>query len=59
MIAKKPEHRFQTPADVVEALREFVTPVPSLPDTARMPKKSARSFRLGLCPALQQFGCNH
>ena len=51
MIAKKPEHRYQTPADVIAALAEFVIPATSLPDTARMPKKSARSFRLGLCPA--------
>ena len=51
MMAKKPENRFQTPADVVAALNEFVVPPPSLPDTARMPKMSARSFQLGLCPA--------
>ncbi|MFO0822229.1 MAG: protein kinase [Gemmataceae bacterium] len=50
MIAKKPENRFQAPAEVAEALREFAVPPPAAPDTARMPKNSARSFRLGLCP---------
>ncbi|MBA4190099.1 MAG: hypothetical protein C0467_19105 [Planctomycetaceae bacterium] len=51
MMAKKPENRIQTPGEVAEALREFAVPAPGLPDTARMPKVSARSFRLGLCPA--------
>ncbi len=50
MIKKKPEDRFQTPAEVVTALAPWtVEPIP-LPSDDEMPKTRATSYRLGLCP---------
>jgi serine/threonine protein kinase len=49
MMAKKPEDRFATPREVVDALTPFTVPPPDLPDQSVMPKIAARSFRLGLC----------
>ncbi len=51
MMEKKPQDRFQSPAEVVSALEEFVTPPPGAPDSKSMPKLAASSFRLGLCLA--------
>jgi len=51
MMEKKPQDRFQTPAEVAAALAGFATPNPGPPDTKSMPKLAAYSFRLGLCPS--------
>ncbi|MCE9567268.1 MAG: phosphate ABC transporter substrate-binding protein PstS [Planctomycetes bacterium] len=50
MMEKKPQDRYQTPAEVAAALVEFSKPTPAPPDTKSMPKLAANSFRLGLCP---------
>ena len=50
MMEKKPQNRYQTPAEVAAALAEFAAPRPGPPDTKSMPKLAANSFRLGLCP---------
>lgn len=49
MTAKAPAHRFQTPAEVVAALRPFISGV-SAPAPEEMPKFRASAFLLGLSP---------
>ncbi|MBA4188642.1 MAG: phosphate ABC transporter substrate-binding protein PstS [Planctomycetaceae bacterium] len=51
MLEKKPEDRFQTPAEVAQALTQFAVVPPGPPSSKSMPKITANSYRLGLCPA--------
>lgn len=50
MTMKKPEERYQTPAEVVEALAPWVAEPISPPTDEEMPKTRASAYRLGLCP---------
>jgi len=51
LIAKEPGERYQTPADVVEALAESVTELVEPPPAHEMPEHPAAFYRLGLIPA--------
>src|SRR3954469_2562583 len=50
MMAKEPGERYQTPADVVEALRPLVTEPVGPPPAAEMPEYPAAFYQLGLSP---------
>ena len=50
MIRKKPEDRYQTPADVVAALAPFTAEPVDRPKDEEMPRTRATAYRLGLCP---------
>ncbi|WP_010584199.1 phosphate ABC transporter substrate-binding protein PstS [Schlesneria paludicola] len=54
MTMKKPEERYQTPAEVVAALAPWVTEPISPPTDEEMPKTRASAYRLGLCPPPDQ-----
>jgi phosphate ABC transporter phosphate-binding protein len=53
MIKKNPADRFQTPAELVEALKPFTGHAIPLPSAEEMPRVSPSTFRLGLCTAMQ------
>ena len=50
MVKKNPAERFQTPAEVAEALAPWATEKLPPPPAHEMPKVTPTSFRLGLCP---------
>ena len=50
MIKKKPDERYQTPADVVAALSPWTAKSIGDPSADEMPRTKAASYRLGLCP---------
>jgi len=50
MIKKKPGDRYQTPAEVVAALKPWTSISIERPTDEEMPKTRAITYRLGLCP---------
>lgn len=50
MINKKPDDRYRTPAEVVDALAPWTGEPLAPPASEEMPRTKASAYRLGLCP---------